>query len=107
MTLGEIAQLKSSRQAQSALAQLAHLTDQTLTSLWLDCGLSDPLALIAVGGFGRGELFPYSDVDVLVLLPESTQHPLADGEKETLAKVERFIGMCWDCGLEIGSSVRT
>ncbi len=107
LELGSLAQLSSLRQAHSTLTRLAHLTDETLTSLWLECGLSDPLALIAVGGFGRGELFPYSDVDVLVLLPESSQIPKELTNQETLSRVERFIGMCWDCGLEIGSSVRT
>jgi [protein-PII] uridylyltransferase len=110
LELGELAQLKSLRQAQSTLSRLAHLTDETLTALWNDCGLSEPLALIAVGGFGRGELFPYSDVDVLVLLPETGQNESLGAiplHEDTLPRVERFIGMCWDCGLEIGSSVRT
>ena len=107
LELRDLAQLKSLRQAQSTLTRLSHLTDETLTSLWNECGLASPLALIAVGGFGRGELFPYSDVDVLVLLPESTPKDQNDPSDETLSRVERFIGMCWDCGLEIGSSVRT
>jgi [protein-PII] uridylyltransferase len=58
-------------------------------------------ALVAVGGFGRGELFPYSDVDVLVLLPAGQ-----DGDARRAA-IEGFITACWDIGLEIGSSVRT
>ncbi len=107
LELGELAQLKSLRKAHSTLAKLSHLTDETLTHLWNECGLSSPLALIAVGGFGRGELFPYSDVDVLVLLPNSMPEPQSINHDETLSRVERFIGMCWDCGLEIGSSVRT
>ncbi len=56
------------------------------------------MALVAVGGYGRGLLFPHSDVDVLVLLP--------DGRTPD-ASVERFVGMLWDCGLEPGHSVRT
>ena len=58
---------------------------------------------MAVGGYGRGELFPYSDVDVLVLLPSTA---LADDAARGAA-IERFITACWDIGLEIGSSVRT
>jgi [protein-PII] uridylyltransferase len=54
-------------------------------------------ALVAVGGYGRGELFPHSDVDVLVLLPEGAG---TEG-------IAEFITACWDVGLEIGSSVRT
>ena len=60
-------------------------------------------ALLAVGGYGRGELFPHSDVDVLVLLP-----PSHTGSSEALkTSIEAFITACWDIGLEIGSSVRT
>ena len=60
-------------------------------------------SLVAVGGYGRGELFPHSDVDVLVLLPgDGTQ-----GLERMRQATERFITDCWDAGLEIGSSVRT
>jgi [protein-PII] uridylyltransferase len=68
--------------------------------LWQQSGLPAGAALIAVGGFGRGELYPYSDVDMLVLLPE----PETDAVREA---VSAFITACWDIGLEIGSSVRT
>ncbi|MFI4927710.1 MAG: [protein-PII] uridylyltransferase, partial [Burkholderiales bacterium] len=61
-------------------------------------------ALVAVGGFGRGELFPHSDVDVLLLLPEGKS---CEQDAQLQQRVERFIGSCWDAGLEIGSSVRT
>jgi len=56
-----------------------------------------------VGGYGRGELFPHSDVDVLLLLPDN-QSPDQDDTLKT--RLETFIGQCWDSGLEIGSSVR-
>jgi [protein-PII] uridylyltransferase len=79
---------------------LARHVDGTLDALWLDSGLPSTAALVAVGGFGRGELFPCSDVDVLVLLPPA--HDAA-----TLQAVERFVTACWDIGLEVGSSVRT
>ena len=62
------------------------------------------MALLAVGGFGRAELFPYSDVDVVVLLPDG-ESPETNSELQK--KIEAFIGSCWDSGLEIGSSVRT
>jgi [protein-PII] uridylyltransferase len=65
--------------------------------------LNNGEALIAVGGYGRGELFPSSDVDVLVLLPDSV---IAEESPDLKAKLEAFIGSCWDSGLEIGSSVR-
>lgn len=79
---------------------LARAADQALTGAWRACALPSKLMLAAVGGFGRGELAPCSDIDILILLPSTP-----DAELE--ARLERFIGMAWDLGLEIGSSVRT
>jgi [protein-PII] uridylyltransferase len=92
------------RQVRKALRSLSDLTDGVLTQLWHHSGLQEPLALLAVGGYGRGELFPNSDVDVLVLLPND--HAL-ESDSGLKSRVEAFIGACWDLGLEIGSSVRT
>ena len=92
------------RGIRGALTRLAGLTDAALRSLWQANGFGGDLALLAVGGYGRGELFPYSDVDVLLLLPDA-----ADPARDTALRqrIEAFIGQCWDIGLEIGSSVRT
>jgi len=92
------------RQVRKVLHQLAQLSDGLLVQLWTLAGLKEPFALLAVGGFGRGELFPHSDVDVLVLLPNSFS---AEHDVELKTRIETFIGSCWDTGLEIGSSVRT
>jgi [protein-PII] uridylyltransferase len=78
--------------------------DGTLQLLWQRAGFPAAACLVAAGGFGRGELFPHSDVDVLLLLPDDTD---VDANPALKAKVESFIGGCWDVGLEIGSSVRT
>ena len=86
------------------LGRLAKLADKLLVQLWRNAGFEQGEALIAVGGYGRGELFPSSDVDVLVLLPDSV---IAEESPDLKAKLEAFIGSCWDSGLEIGSSVRT
>ena len=86
------------------LGQLARLTDEVLMALWRRAGLRPRLALLAVGGFGRGELFPYSDIDVLVLLPDGAD---CDSDLACKTDLEAFITSCWDVGLEIGSSVRT
>ena len=94
----------STRSVRSALHKLSHLADATLVRLWEAAGLKTPYALLAVGGFGRGELFPHSDVDVLVMLPEAC-NPDTDPVLKT--QIETFIGSCWDVGLEIGSSVRS
>ena len=94
----------SARSVHKLLRQLAAQTDSLLIQLWNQAGLGAPCALLAVGGYGRGELFPYSDVDVLVLLPDAAaQMP----DPERARRIEGFIGNCWDVGLEIGSSVRT
>ncbi|MGQ9724873.1 MAG: [protein-PII] uridylyltransferase, partial [Tepidimonas sp.] len=93
-----------SRGVRGLLRRLSRLTDDVLRALWGAAGLPDTLALLAVGGYGRGELFPYSDVDVLVLLPDGVR---AEADPALKQALERFIGHCWDIGLEIGSSVRT
>ena len=86
--------------ASKLLRALTRHVDATLTALWAEVGMPASAALVAVGGFGRGELFPYSDVDVLVLLP-------SQADMDTSGAVERFVTACWDLGLEIGSSVRS
>ena len=86
------------------LQALARNADDTLKLLWARSAMPGDFVLMAVGGYGRCELFPYSDVDVVVLLPDGTS---ADQSPELKRKVEDFIGQCWDTGIEIGSSVRT
>jgi [protein-PII] uridylyltransferase len=85
------------------LKLLSDLCDDTLKSLWQNAGMPEHFALLAVGGYGRQALFPYSDVDVLVLLPDDLQF---ESDETLKARIEGFIGSCWDAGLEIGSSVR-
>lgn len=93
--------------AQALLRHLARHVDDTLRALWLQsaqAGMPAGACLAAVGGYGRGELFPHSDVDVLVLLPDGVEAHVPGPVK---AAIEGFITSCWDVGLEIGSSVRT
>ena len=94
----------NTRMLPGTLRRLAALVDQLLINLWTHADFAPEVCLVAVGGFGRGELFPQSDVDVLVLLPDG-QSP--ESSPALQAQLERFIGSCWDSGLEIGSSVRT
>jgi [protein-PII] uridylyltransferase len=81
--------------------QLTKMSDQILAHLWSNSGLKNEAALIAVGGYGRNALFPSSDIDILILLPEDEKQAIALSKQ-----VEQFIASCWDVGLEIGSSVR-
>jgi [protein-PII] uridylyltransferase len=81
----------------------ACFTDVLLRTLWqqrLPAALAARLALVAVGGYGRGELHPHSDIDFLVLVPE----PLSESER---VSVEQWVAFLWDTGLEVGHSVRT
>ena len=79
----------------------ARMVDVVLRAAWaLHAGPARDVALVAVGGYGRGELHPCSDIDVLILLPKSD----ADGGHDG---IERFLAFLWDIGLEVGHSVRT
>ena len=86
--------------ARRMLNRHRQLIDRTLRALWRDAALPGTLALAAVGGYGRGELFPHSDVDLLVLLPHQPDADLR-------ARLEALIGNLWDAGLEPGHGVRT
>ena len=83
---------------------LTRHVDATLATLWAHSNLPASAALVAVGGYGRGELQPHSDIDVLLLLPEIAN---TDAGSPLKAAIEAFVTACWDIGLEIGSAVRT
>ena len=80
----------------------ARLVDTLLKTAWeLHVGdYARDVALIAVGGYGRGELNLCSDIDIMILLPKSESTPWQ-------ANLERFLTFMWDIGLEVGHSVRT
>ncbi len=94
----------STRGIHGMLQKLAQHTDATLQKLWALADFPPDACLVAAGGFGRNELFPHSDVDVVLLLPDAVK---VDDDPTLKASIERFISNCWDSGLEIGSSVRT
>ena len=78
------------------------LIDLLLTRLWRHYAneLAATAALIAVGGYGRGELHPFSDIDIMVLTAD-------DLPQAAESAVSEFFTALWDIGLEIGHSVRT
>ncbi|HMZ29182.1 MAG TPA: [protein-PII] uridylyltransferase [Thauera aminoaromatica] len=78
----------------------ARLVDHELVRLWTASAMPASAALVAVGGYGRGELFPASDVDLLVLLSTPPDEALK-------ARLSALVGALWDCGLEVGHAVRT
>ena len=78
------------------------LVDQVLRRAWphFMATAEDTLALVAVGGYGRGELMPGSDIDLLVLLPDADNNQYDQ-------KITGLLTFLWDIGLEVGHSVRS
>lgn len=84
------------------ITERAWFMDQILTQAWkqFDWSGSQHITLLAVGGYGRGELHPHSDIDVLILVENGHKN-------EYVQAIEQFLMLLWDIGLEIGHSVRT
>jgi len=81
--------------------QRSQFVDQVLHELWQQhIPANTPVSLLAVGGYGRGELHPFSDIDLLIILDESVSEQPPSG-------LSGFLTQLWDIGLEIGHSVRT
>ena len=96
------ARFKAGREVRRLVEDRAWFADQILREAWDRLAWSEDaaIALLAVGGYGRGELHPYSDIDLLILL-DSADH-------ETFREpIERFLTLLWDIGLEVGQSVRS
>jgi [protein-PII] uridylyltransferase len=78
----------------------SRLIDRYLLRVWQQLALPPHIALVAVGGYGRGELYPKSDIDLLILLD-------SEPDKGLQQKLQQLIGMLWDIGMEVGHSIRT
>ncbi|MEI8009786.1 MAG: [protein-PII] uridylyltransferase [Candidatus Nitrotoga sp.] len=76
------------------------LVDKHLCKAWELLAMPKNMTLVAVGGYGRSELYPRSDIDLLVLLPDETDTTSQNSLKE-------FVGFLWDIGLEVSHSIRT
>lgn len=94
---------KAGEDIRKLVCMRAWVIDQLLAHAWRGLKLDqyNDVALLAVGGYGRGELHPGSDIDVMVL---HSQESL--GEDEGRA-VSDFITLLWDLGLDVGASVRS
>lgn len=83
------------------LAARANAVDGWVRKAWARCIPGDAaLALFAVGGYGRGELFPHSDIDLLVVGEPDVQIAHADA-------LSRMLALLWDLGLPVGHAVRS
>jgi [protein-PII] uridylyltransferase len=88
------------RRAPALLHGLTRAADRLLRRVWAAQSLPAGASLVAVGGYGRREMFPQSDIDLLILLEDA----LPDAEH---ARFEPLVGLLWDLGLHVGHSVRT
>jgi [protein-PII] uridylyltransferase len=89
--------------ATNYVLQRAWLVDQIVLQIWQQlCSVpkNNTIALIAVGGYGRGELHPHSDVDLLILLESAMDAEMQDC-------IENFLRLLWDLRLKVGHGVRT
>lgn len=94
---------KQGLSGQALLLEQSRLTDEFIAEHFhavADESSSDSIAIIALGGYGRSELFPYSDIDLLILYQE-------DAKEEMKKVVDGVLYPLWDTGLDVGHGVRT
>ncbi len=94
---------RPSRTGKAARLLGAHsrLIDRYLHQVWQQISMPEQIALVAVGGYGRGELYPKSDIDLLILLD------VDEPDAALQQKLHQLISVLWDIGLEVGHSIRT
>lgn len=94
----QFTQFETGSHVAELIKERANFVDQILKKLWQTFIENEETTLIAVGGYGRGELHPYSDVDLLIIADD----PMAHQED-----FSTFITFLWDIGFEVGHSIRT
>ena len=92
-------QFLENHNSQAYLKKQTHLVDQLLVNVWQSLSISKTIVLAAVGGYGRKELFPFSDIDILIVFEKK----ISELDQEAISQ---FITNCWDLGFKIGHSVR-
>ena len=98
----QLEQFQAKQHINDIVAMRALYVDELLGRLWDLVGLDESydLSLLAVGGYGRGELHPKSDIDLLIL----SDHGFSQASEE---KISQLITLLWDLKLDVGNSVRT
>jgi len=91
--------LKNPDSAESLVLARSDGVDALLKDIWQTFKVDSELCLVAVGGFGRGELHLYSDIDLLILIPNGTH-------EQHQESVSKFLTFLWDVGLEVGHATR-
>ncbi|WP_190600804.1 [protein-PII] uridylyltransferase [Candidatus Vesicomyidisocius sp. SY067_SCS001] len=91
--------LNSPETAQALVLYRSDGIDQLLKDIWQSFNLSYQLCLVAVGGYGRKELHPYSDIDLLILIPD-------DSHNTYQQDIASFLTFLWDVNLEVGHATR-
>ncbi len=91
--------LKDPDSVESLVLARSNGVDALLKDIWQTFEIDSELCLAAVGGFGRGELHLYSDIDLLILIPNGTHEKYQKG-------VSKFLTFLWDVGLEVGHATR-
>ncbi len=92
-------QFESGKPIKEVLYRRAWFIDQLLISVWNNCISEKDISLVAVGGYGRRELHPGSDIDLMILVSSRINKTLK-------SEIEKFLTFLWDIGLEVGHSVR-
>lgn len=95
-----LSRYERNRRPDLLLRRLSHVVDRSLRALLMSYPLPAHAALCAVGGYGRQELYPESDIDILILLKEEP------GQADTQL-IERLLAAMWDIGLKPAHAVRT
>ncbi len=93
---------RNHRNSHDSVPQRSWMVDQIILKAWNACNWNDPdsLSLLAVGGYGRQELHPASDIDIMIMYALELDSP-------TRECIENFLTFLWDIGLEVGHSVRS
>ncbi|HUD25995.1 MAG TPA: [protein-PII] uridylyltransferase [Burkholderiaceae bacterium] len=95
-----IGEFQTTGSVQRLLSRLSRVADRFVRRAAEQTRVSRFAAVVAVGGYGRSELFPHSDVDLLII-------PAHNPTAAQAANIESFVHMLWDMGLPIGHAVRT